>query len=58
MNTADEQRRLTVHQACMQAAHPERLNRWFLTERPQLAIELTEQREIGPRNSWKHEEHT
>jgi len=42
----------------MQAAHPERLHRWFLTERPKLAIELTEQGEIGSRNSWKHEEHT
>ena len=42
----------------MQAAHPERLNRRFLTERSKFAVQLTEQGEIGPGNSWKHKEQT
>ena len=42
----------------MQATHPERLNRWFLTERAELAVQLTKQGEICPRDSWKHEEQT
>ena len=42
----------------MQATHPERLNRWFLTQGSELAVQLMEQREICPRDRRKHEEQT
>ena len=42
----------------MQATHSERLNRWFLAKRSKFTVELTEQREVRPRDAWKHEEHT
>ena len=42
----------------MQATDPERLYRWFLTERSKFAVQLTKQGEIGPRNPGKHEEQT
>ena len=42
----------------MQTANPESLNRWFLTEGPKLAVQLTEQGEISTGDAWKHKEQT
>ena len=56
--SGDQQSRSTIDQPCMQTANPESLNRWFLTEGPKLAVQLTEQGEISTGDSWKHKEQT
>ena len=58
LDRADQQRRSTIDQPCMQTANPESLNRWFLTEGPKLVVQLTEQGEIGTWNAGKHKEQT
>ena len=49
---------LTVHQPSMQATDPEGLNGRLLAKGAELAVQLTEQGEIGPRDSRKHKEQT
>ena len=58
LDNADQQRRSTIDQPCMQATNPESLDRWFLTKRSELAVQLTEQGEISTWDPWKHKEQT